>query len=189
MRRLVLIRHGRTEGSDRRLYYGETDLPLTPEGIRELTANRALYPPLSGYHVYTTGLLRTEQTLRAIYGDVPHDTLPGFREIRFGVFEMKGYDELKDRADYQAWVSGDYYANVPPGGESFAQAEARAAETLAALLALPEDALVVAHGGTAVAVMGRLFPEAGKTQYDWVPRPGGGYAIDLQAHTYQQFPR
>ena len=33
MRRLVLIRHGRTEGSDRRLYYGETDLPLTPEGI------------------------------------------------------------------------------------------------------------------------------------------------------------
>jgi alpha-ribazole phosphatase len=187
MNRLILIRHGRTAGSDRRLYYGAADIPLTKEGLAELEASRAVYPPAGGCRVYTTGLLRTEQTLRAIFGDVPHGTLPGFREINFGIFEMKSYDELKDRADYQAWLAGDWYRNVPPGGESFAQAEARAVAALRKLQALPEDACVVAHGGTAVAVMGYLFPEEGKNQYEWVPQPGGGYDINLKNHEYRVF--
>jgi alpha-ribazole phosphatase len=188
MRRLVLLRHGKTEGTDRGLYYGETDLPLTREGLRELEEHRAGYPALTGLRVYTTGLLRTEQTLRAVYGDVPHGVLPGFREIRFGAFEMKSSEELKCRPDYQAWITGDFWQNVPPGGESLAQAEARALKTLEELLARGEDALVVAHGGTASAVMRHLFPEDARSRYDWIPQPGGGYEVNLKNHTYQQFP-
>ena len=40
MNRLVLIRHGRTDGSDRRLYYGATDLPVNEAGLRELERAR-----------------------------------------------------------------------------------------------------------------------------------------------------
>ena len=33
MNRLVLLRHGRTEGTERHLYYGATDLPLLEDGL------------------------------------------------------------------------------------------------------------------------------------------------------------
>ena len=69
-------------------------------------------------------MLRTEQTLRLIYGEAPHEIWPELREISFGIFEGKSYDELKGLAEYEAWLAGDWFGNVPPGGESFAQAQA-----------------------------------------------------------------
>ena len=36
MNRLVLLRHGRTEGTERHLYYGATDLPLLEDGVQDL---------------------------------------------------------------------------------------------------------------------------------------------------------
>ena len=50
MNRLVLLRHGRTEGTERHLYYGATDLPLLEDGVRELkdAARRGVYPAPGG---------------------------------------------------------------------------------------------------------------------------------------------
>ena len=70
MRRLTLIRHGLTEGNVRRWYYGALDLPLCEAGqaaVQEAAAG-GLYPPYSGERILTSGMLRTEQTLRLIYG-------------------------------------------------------------------------------------------------------------------------
>jgi len=188
MRRLTLIRHGRTLGSELHLYYGSTDLPLTEEGLRELRRNAPSYPPADGCRICTTGLLRTEQTLAALYGDVPHDVLPGFREVDFGSFEMKSYDELKDLPEYQTWLAGDYMHNTPPGGESFAHAQERVLHTLAELRRGPEDVLAVAHGGTVISVMLRLFPDERKTQYEWLTPPGFGYEIDLKKRAFRRIP-
>jgi len=188
MNRLVLIRHGRTDGSDRHLYYGSTDLPVNAAGLRELRQRAGQYPSCEGFRVLTTGYLRTEQTLRAICGEVPHDVLPDFGEIHFGVFEMRGYDELKDRADYQAWLAGDWMANVPPGGESFDEAQSRVRRALGELLRRPEDVYAVVHGGTVITVMQSLFPEFVRTQYEWLPKPGFGYEIDLKNHKFRDIP-
>ena len=45
MNRLVLLRHGRTEGTERHLYYGATDLPLLEDGVQDLqlAAARGVY--------------------------------------------------------------------------------------------------------------------------------------------------
>ena len=131
-------------------------------------------------------LLRTEQTLRLIYGEAPHEIWPELREISFGIFEGKSYDELKGLAEYEAWLAGDWFRNVPPGGESFAQAEARILSALSRMRAQDEDLLAVVHGGTVLTIMQALFPEEEKSGYDWQPRPGGGYRIDLTAHCYEQ---
>ena len=107
MRRLTLIRHGLTEGNVRRWYYGALDLPLCEAGadaLREAAA-AGLYPPIGQAKILTSGLLRTEQTLRLLYGDVPHEVWPDLREISFGIFEGKSYDELNGRADYAAWLA------------------------------------------------------------------------------------
>lgn len=145
-----------------------------------------LYPPYSGERILTSGMLRTEQTLRLIYGEVPHEIWPELREISFGIFEGKSYDELKGLAEYEAWLAGDWFRNVPPGGESFAQAEARILSALSRMRAQDEDLLAVVHGGTVLTIMQALFPEEEKSGYDWQPRPGGGYRIDLTAHCYQK---
>ena len=187
MKRLTLIRHGLTEGNVRRWYYGALDLPLCGEGAASLqrAAADGLYPPLCGARVLTSGLLRTEQTLRLIYGDVPHEIWPELREVSFGVFEGKSYDELKGRAEYEAWLAGDWFRNVPPGGESFAQAQERILRALACMQEQSEDLLAVVHGGTILTIMQALFPEEEKSGYAWQPRPGGGYRLDLERHSYE----
>ena len=181
---LTLIRHGLTEGNLRRLYYGSTDIPLTETGIAALRELKAAggYPAAERY--YTSGMRRAEQTFSLLYGDVPHEVWPDLREISFGIFEGKSYDELNGRADYAAWLAGDWFGNVPPGGESFAQAQARILAGLARMQAQREDILAVVHGGTVLTIMQALFPEEEKNGYEWQPRPGGGYRLDLEAHTW-----
>ena len=162
MRRLTLIRHGLTEGNVRRWYYGALDLPLCEAGadaLREAAA-AGLYPPIGQAKILTSGLLRTEQTLRLLYGDVPHEVWPDLREISFGIFEGKSYDELNGRADYAAWLAGDWFGNVPPGGESFESVIKRTGEFLAELLKTKEYAdktiLVSTHGCALKALLANV---------------------------------
>ena len=115
-----------------------------------------------------------------------HESWADLREVRFGIFEGKSYNELKGQPDYEAWLAGDWFRNVPPGGESFAQAETRILSALNRMQAQNADILAVVHGGTVLTIMQALFPEEEKSGYDWQPRPGGGYQIDLAAHTYRR---
>lgn len=89
--KLTLIRHGETEGSRRDLYYGAADIPVLPESLKALEekAKAGVYPTAGHYCI--SGMLRTVQTLRALYGDVPYTVLPGLREMDFGDFEMRAY--------------------------------------------------------------------------------------------------
>lgn len=177
--KLTLIRHGMTEGNRRSLYYGRTELPLLPEGIAELEAQREQggYPQAKRY--YTSGMLRTEQTFQILYGTLPHEALYGLREIDFGDFEMKTYEELKDDPQFQQWLHGDMEVNVCPNGESSAQVTVRAKQALAAVLAAGEDTVCVVHGGVIANLMNDWFPKK-KHRYAWTPKPGHGYQIEFQ---------
>ena len=128
--KLTLIRHGMTRGNMLRIYYGSTDLPILPESYTELEARAktGFYPTAERY--YTSGMLRAEQSFRAIYGDTPHSVLYGMREADFGDFEMRNYAELKDDPAYIKWISGNNEDNICPNGESGAQVTARALEAL-----------------------------------------------------------
>jgi len=190
MRELTMIRHGPTEGNEKRWYYGATDLPLSEEGRARLIALREMggYPDIVGKQLITTPYQRTRESAAILYPNAGVRLIPAFREVNFGDFECKSYEDLKDTPDYQAWLSGDWYHTAPPGGESFAEAETRIREALETLLAQPEDAVLVVHGGTIIVAMELLFPEEHKTQYQWQPAPGGGWIVDLQAHTYRPIP-
>ena len=175
MRRIVLLRHGITEANRHHRYCGSTDLPLDAEALEEFRKNRPVYPACDGFRILTSGMLRTEQTLREIFGDVPHEMEADFREIDFGAFENKSYEELKDEPAYQAWITGDNESNVCPGGESGRQMTER---VLRAWERLEGDVLLVTHGGVIAAIMEHLFPEVGRNRYEWQPRPFGGYLLE-----------
>lgn len=174
MNTLYLIRHGKTPANEAHLYCGSTDLPLSDAGIAEL---KTLHYQLSPGEIVTSGMKRTEQTLHLLLGDVPHTQDPGFREIDFGDFELQSYEQLKDRPDYQAWISGDNHRNVPPNGESGFQMQQRVFNALKPYLHRDHPVLIVSHGGVIAAIMAALFPGEDKNLYQWQPRPGHGYAV------------
>ncbi len=180
MRAVHLIRHGLTPANEKRLYCGATDVALSPGGIsalRELRRSR-VYPDISQCDVITSGLLRTEQTLYTLYGSIAHTVEPGLREMDFGAFEMRSYEELCSDEEYTAWLSGDCDKNRCPGGESGREMRGRALDAFEGLLERSErDLCIVTHGGVISAVMGFLFSNAGRNLYEWQPKNGEGYTV------------
>ena len=180
---IYLIRHGKTGANEKHLYCGSTDLPLSCGGAEEL---RELNYRVENACFVTSGMLRTEQTLEILFGPMPHSREPGLREMDFGSFEMRSYEQLKDNGDYQAWLSGDNEANVTPGGESGRQMERRVMEAFRKIQASGKNTVIVTHGGVIAAIMGNLFPNEGKNRYQWQPKPGRGYLI--RENDYQCIP-
>ena len=168
---IYLIRHGKTEANEKWLYCGSTDLPLSAAGRAELQNK---HYAIKNVRFLTSGMQRTNETLRILFGEVPYTVDPRFREVDFGVFEMQSYEDLKDQPDYQIWLTGDNERNVPPGGESGEQMTER---VLSAYCGLTEDTCLVTHGGVIAAIMACLFPEENKHRYQWQPQNGHGYRI------------
>ena len=69
------------------------------------------------------------------------------REIDFGHFEMRSYEELKDDPEFRHWCDVCSEDAVCPGGESGSQATDRAARALRHIVARGRDAVCVIHGG------------------------------------------
>ena len=184
MRTIYMIRHGMTEANLRHLYHGSTDLELCEEGKAALTP----MSPEGTPQFITSGMKRTEQTLGILFGDVPHVTDPRFREMDFGVFEMKSYQELKEDPAYQTWITGDNDKNQAPAGESGEIMTRRVLAGFADLLAREEDLVLVTHGGPICAIMAHLFPEENKNRYQWQPSCGGGYVLTQNQGKWNYLP-
>lgn len=168
---IYLIRHGKTEANEKHLYCGSTDLPLSGAGKEEL---RSVHYDIKNVRFLTSGMKRTNETLHILFGDVPYEVDPRFREVDFGIFEMQSFEELKDTLEYQTWLTGDNDANIPPNGESGVQMKER---VLNAFSEIQEDTCIITHGGCIATIMENLFPGENKNRYEWQPHPGYGYVV------------
>ena len=179
--KFILIRHGKTEANEKHLYCGSTDLSLSDAGKEEL---RSVHYDIKNVRFISSGMKRANETLRILFGEVPYEVDPRFREVDFGIFEMHSYEELKDTPEYQTWLTGNNEANIPPQGESGAQMKERVME---AFSEIKEDTCIITHGGVIAAIMENLFPEENKNRYQWQPKPGHGYCIvknsDVDSYT------
>ena len=167
--RLLLIRHGRTQGNREGRYIGTTDEPLCREGI-EMLQSRA-YP--AAERVFVSPLLRCRETARLLYPEKEAQAVEDFRECDFGLFENKNYAELNGRADYQAWIDSGGEASFP-GGESpemFRARCVRAFEAVRPAFCAGTNALIV-HGGTIMAIAAHL---TGGAYFDFQVKNGEGY--------------
>ena len=174
MSTIYLIRHGMTMANENHLYCGSSDLPLSQAGAETL---KQKHYEITADRYITSGMRRTNETLRILFGDVSFETDPRFREVDFGDFELRSYEELKFDPDYQRWISGDNESNVPPNGESGVQMTGRVLEAFRELETRAGDTILIAHGGVIAAIMASLFPEEGKNRYQWQPKPGRGYCL------------
>ncbi len=194
--KIYFIRHGITEGNMKRWFYGETDLPLTEEGKEELRRlkEKGIYPDFpEDADLYTTGLLRTEETFGIIFGDRPHKAIDNLKEMRFGKYECTTYEEVKQYEDFETWAWDTTGDAKLPDAESKNEFAARVELGLNELRGYHrlkelshrhggEDAVsvVVCHGGVISALMMLLFPQVNGNMWDWMPSPGFGYCVEFE---------
>ena len=180
---LYIIRHGATKSNKRHAYLGNTNEPLSNEGGEQIffynEAGR--YPEeKDNLLIFSSPMLRCLQTKDILYPDTRAILLPEWKEIDFGRFEGKNYQDLNGDPDYQRWIdSGGVTAF--PGGESRDEFVKRSMAGLEWCIECMEDykqksAVCIVHGGTIMAIMSSL---TGGDYYDYQVKNGQGYEIEL----------
>ncbi|CAH1045063.1 Phosphoglycerate mutase [Halomonas sp. TD01] len=151
----MAVRHGITAWNLERRYQGQRDIPLLfPDAEEGLLALRDALAEERFDAIYSSDLNRCQQTLgwsQAAKPGVPLYLEPRLRELDFGDYEGKVYDELKDLPHYRAWIDSVGELQIP-GGESSGQLRDRLNAWLEQVAAHAREhhyqkVLVVTHGG------------------------------------------
>ena len=181
MSKIILIRHGKTYANENWIYCGQTDIPLSENGRALIEEKRemGLYPDIEGMNIVTSGMKRAEETLGLIYGAVEHLIDERVKEINFGDFEGKTYEQMKEDPEFLYWLDHKE-THRPPRGESRADMAKRVVEGFEEYAASGEDTVLVIHGGPIVYIMQHLFPEENKTYWDWHPDNGDGWILTIE---------
>ena len=155
MGRLVLIRHGESEGNRDRVFTLTPDIPITDAGREQVRSAAewvaARYRPV---RVVTSPFRRARQTA-AIIADrlaLPVVVEEDLRERSYGELAGKPYRAVRDCGD---WDPAMYWLWCPPGGgETLVQVAERAGAALdrVAAVAPGDDVVVVSHGAVMMAL-------------------------------------
>ncbi len=126
LRRIVLIRHGETDGESSVRYHGSGDVELSSAGRAQMRAARARLQGEVLDTVVASPLRRSWRSAWILAGGRPVRLEPDFREIHFGRWEGLTAEEIEasDPARYRAWQEGEEGFEFP-GGEPRATFRAR----------------------------------------------------------------
>ena len=197
--RLILVRHGETEGESSIRYHGRTDVALSELGRAQMRLARRAIETRRGdasfAHVFSSPLVRASEGARIVAGDsAPIVMIDDFAEVHFGLFEGLTADEIRERYpdEFARWNADRFAPTYTyPAGESRAGFTNRVERGLERMLARwtprDDDALLVAHRGVIRAIVRKLtrqepVVELGSIQ---ILRFDGGWqaeALDLIDH-------
>ena len=187
--KIHLIRHGATDANTAGMYIGNrTDLPLSPEGVRELQQLREAmeYPDIE--RLYTSPMLRCCQSANIIYpGFEPH-VIDELTEYDFGEFEGKTAAQLELMPEYAEWTSGKLEA--PSGGETtknFVKRQALALNMIVRDMMQNDvtSAGVIMHGGAIMMLLSATAVPR-RRPIEWTADPGKGYSLLITPSLYHK---
>lgn len=171
---VYLLRHGKTPWNLEGRYQGKSDIPLCEEGKSAL--GPADFRP---ERVYVSPMKRAAETARILFPGAKLIPVPGLEEMDFGIFEGKCFRDLKDDPAYRAWVEGNCAAPCP-GGEGRKEFSRRVCAAFERLMAQERKELViVAHGGTQMAVL-ETYGRPRRDYFAWQSPNGGGFLLDAE---------
>jgi probable phosphoglycerate mutase len=172
--RIVLVRHGETEWSASGKHTSTTDVPLTDRGR---AAARELRERLAGREfalVLASPRIRARDT--AALAGLDPEIDPDLAEVDYGDYEGRTTPEIReDRPGWSLWTDGS------PGGETLAEAGARADRVLARALAADGDVAIFAHGHILRVLAARWL--------ELPPERGASFALDTAALSELGFER
>jgi broad specificity phosphatase PhoE len=165
--RLILVRHGETEGESSIRYHGRTDVALSDLGREQMRrAGHAIHSAhaITFVHTFSSPLVRASEGARIVAGDsAALITIEEFAEVHFGLFEGLTAEEIRERYpdEFVRWNADRLAPDFTyPGGESRAAFASRVERGLERMLSRwaprDDDALLVAHRGVIRAIVRKL---------------------------------
>ncbi len=187
MKTVYLIRHGQTPGNAEKRYSGgRTDESLCEEGIKVAREAKKTYDeifaPYDGnFRICVSPLKRALETAGILFGENRDDftKIDNLKEMDFGLFEGKTYEELNGTPEFQVWVDSGGKDPIPEAEtyEGFAKRIFEGLKEAVGQSTEDETLAIVCHGGTIMAAMSVL---TGKDKYDFMVNNLCGYRIELE---------
>jgi probable phosphoglycerate mutase len=151
--RIIAIRHGETAWNADSRIQGQRDVGLNDTGRWQARRVGAALADEEITAVYSSDLGRAHETAEqiSVRTGIPVVRSEGLRERRFGMFEGKTFNEIREHWPDHAhsWRSRIPEWQPPEGGESLVELRERVHRTMVDLAARHpgEQIVVVAHGG------------------------------------------
>ncbi len=211
--RLYFIRHGQTLGNREHRYVGRTDEGILETEKEQLRKKISYFPEMDMVFVspylrcrQTAEILFSEEAAEHPL-DLPKlnllergrgggkassgasgwksktEVIEDFREMDFGEFEYRNYQELAGNPDYQRFIDSGGAAGFP-GGEDLGSFKERCCSAFGACIRKAwenhwQQVGFVVHGGTIMAVL-EAFSYPPKGYYAYQAANGCGYVMELE---------
>lgn len=191
---LLLIRHGKTPSNREHRYLGVTEEALSGEGRKQLEILAEKDILKKPWLLFISPMLRCQESAGILFPGKKVYPIEEWREMNFGAYEGKNYEDLKNDSYYQKWI--DSNGTLPfPEGESQQEYIKRCQRGLHAATKIiegkiarevaenqmtesqPRNITAVVHGGTIMALLHIL---AGGNYFDYQVKNGGGYCCKLR---------
>lgn len=158
--KIYFVRHLKTKGNFERRYIGSTDEEIYDLDNQNLPQNL----PKNPNFVYTSPLKRCKQTAKLLYPNLNLNIIEDLKEMDFGDFENKNYEELKENQNYRNFIDG---LESPIGGENREDFKKRCVKAFLKITEKNEDEIViVCHGGAIMSILENL-DKSGKDFYSY----------------------
>lgn len=164
MSEIIMRRHAQTQGNLNQCYNGSIDEPLCAEGI---ACAKGFEPDLKLKKIYVSPMKRTRETAKILYPNAEHILCNGLREMNFGNFEGRNYNDMARDAEYQAWLDSNCEAQCP-NGEKMSDFVVRCAKSFSKIVQfgsekIGEKRVFLIHGGVIMALFSVFYVP--KTDY------------------------
>jgi len=159
LRRIVMVRHGETEGQSSVRFHGSADVQLNDEGRAQLRETARKMRTEVFDLVAASPLRRSWEGARIVSSGAPVRLYPEFCEVHFGNWEGMTAEEIEESNPvlYRDWQAGAANFEYPGGElrEAFRSRVARGVESLLASGAT--SVLLVSHKGVIRTIGERLL--------------------------------
>lgn len=186
MKRLYFIRHGETKYNSEGRFIGSTDLSLSHEGRQKIADKwEKLSSHIDAEMLFSSPMKRCTETANIIFPNMEPVLIDNFRELNFGVFEGKIYEEVKDLDIYKDFVETRGRIFIPDGesGISFGKRVLRGFFELISIMNDKDvnDSAIVCHGGVIMSLFSMLCRESDDFYYYHIDN-GCGYSAHYDEH-------
>lgn len=187
---LTLIRHGKTPSNQEHRYLGVTEEALSEEGRKQLEVLAEKGILRKPWLLFISPMLRCQESAGILFPGMKAYPIEEWREMNFGAYEGKNYEDLKNDSYYQKWI--DSNGTLPfPEGESQQEYINRCQRGLHTATKIIEEQIAknpmtesqpwnitaVVHGGTIMALLHIL---AGGNYFNYQVKNGSGYCCKLR---------
>lgn len=154
--RLILVRHGESEGNRAQRFSPNPDILLTEAGVEQAReTGRTIARHFRPTRLVASSYHRAQHTARIIAEIIAYAgeilVEPDLRERGIGELAGQPYRAMREHPEYEV---SRFWEWCPGGGESLLDVQRRAAPVLGRLVATHpgEDVVVVSHGGVMLAL-------------------------------------